>query len=128
MNKWLTTGEMIDQLTVREVAISQSGDEASWEGGELMFEPSTHKIMENNFSRRMNKVYQNENWKIRPRYVSFEEAMKALREGKEVRLHYREFDYYVVNKDLMHDMLIKLDIADASFNTMLTGKWTIENV
>ncbi|WP_200415966.1 hypothetical protein [Virgibacillus salexigens] len=122
MSKWLTTGEMIDQLTVREVAISQSGDEASWEGGELMFEPSTHKIMENNFSRRMNKVYQNENWKICPRYVSFEEAMKALREGKKATFHYAGGKTTVGLQGSMDW------VRTSTWNRIINGKWTIENV
>ena len=87
MSEWLTTGEMIDKLKPGEVAESKPTE---WCGtpvgsfrviktqnGAICFDDSDDYMPLNEFNMRLQ-------WRILPRYVTFDRAMKALAEGKTV--------------------------------------------
>ena len=115
MSEWMTTGEMIDRLKVGEKAISNidsSGVKKTslgieWEGGREL---------------QINKLVMGYKWKIQPVYVSFEEAIQAMKLGRKVRLH-------TTNGMVTARMDQYLDVwfRSYSFRQLIEGKWTIEN-
>ncbi|MCR1833091.1 hypothetical protein NSA56_01605 [Oceanobacillus caeni] len=132
MSELLTTGQMIDRLKVGEVAelekdkriptnygpsycyVSKFGDgDIRWckEDGTL---PSSSPL----------SIYGHVltwKWRILPNYVSFEEAMKALKEGKTVVLHKGTFPEITVFKHWF-----KLETREEiTFSDLFNGKWTI---
>lgn len=74
--KLLTTGEMIDQLKVGEIAQDKNGEIVR--RGNEGIETSEGKFINCNY------LFLSQKWHILPKYVSFEEAMQALKEGKRV--------------------------------------------
>ncbi|MEC5422094.1 hypothetical protein QGM71_01125 [Virgibacillus sp. C22-A2] len=128
MNEWLTTGEMIDQLKVGEVAevannpsehFKTKDEKVTYDEGVLVWKKDGLKFFVNDYITELK-------WRILPNCVSFEEAMKALKEGKVIRwfsldggdsskLYPREYD----DTDIL---------ADFSLMDLFEGKWTIENV
>jgi hypothetical protein len=87
MSEWLTTGQMIDRLKVGEVAESEDGKL------QVYFE-EPFKILKRKYintgDTRLFEVWDSNRkrkWRILPRYVSFEEAMKAFEKGKKVYFH-----------------------------------------
>jgi hypothetical protein len=107
MSEWLTTGEMIDRLKVGEVAEAVSGMVKGWKVEKL---PADENFGERIVWRDVlgvdrNVIQLNENvinakWRILPKYVSFEEAMKALMNGKTVWLWQgdEKVGYYIDRK------------------------------
>jgi hypothetical protein len=99
MSEWLTTGEMIDRLKVGEVAVNQDGWKVTFgrKGDLLYFHESQEPDEENKFT--MSLIFlKKDRWRILPHYVSFEEAMKALMNGKTVWLWLgdeKEAGYYI---------------------------------
>lgn len=81
MSEWLTTGQMIDKLEVGEIAEGST----HWEVKRL----PDGRIVELNSGDTfgLDVSFLNEQWRILPNFVSFEEAMKALKEGKPVYCH-----------------------------------------
>jgi hypothetical protein len=118
MSEWLTTGQMIDRLKVGEVAEARP-----WDGmpigkirvtktydGAICFENSNDCLS-------LNQLNTSLQWRILPRYVSFEEAMKAFKEGKRVALYISGYkETFRLNEEL--DSLTLRDLIE--------GKWTIE--
>lgn len=94
MSEWLTTGQMIDTLKDGEIAepqdqpyrrvkrvnivglcfVDKNGevDEKLGHGGRVV----------------IGELFLGHKWRILPNYVSFEEAMKALKEGKYIEGHH----------------------------------------
>lgn len=130
MSEWLTTGEMIDRLKVGEVA--QAYDE---EGKEALFRvqrTSEFHTPFRNLDNDNNELFFNERllklkWRILPRYVSFEEAMKALREGKKVRFHVPEGKNIVITSHNFIENIYTIHGCSLSWGYLLEGKWTIED-
>ncbi|WJQ02882.1 hypothetical protein QT236_14485 [Geobacillus stearothermophilus] len=130
MSEWLTTGEMIDRLKVGEVAegVDSLGKEycvTKTEYG-MSFCSSTGDTR-GYLEFTLNKNILGARWRILYRFVSFEEAMKALKEGKSVAFHAENanrpitFDesYPLTGFYDDHDLFI-------DFSDLLEGKWTIE--
>ncbi|MED4978257.1 hypothetical protein P9726_00620 [Geobacillus stearothermophilus] len=87
MSEWLTTGEMIDRLKVGEVAEGVDGLGKEYcvtktEYG-MSFCSSTGDTR-GYLEFTLNKNILGAKWRILPRYVTFDQAMKALAEGKTV--------------------------------------------
>jgi hypothetical protein len=123
MSEWLTTGEMIDRLKPGEIAIDDRGNvvkyirgQLCWEGGDLFYVNIDQKVLGK--------------WRILPRCVNFERAMKALWEGKKVRLYIDDeihtFKDYE-NGQFWHcvgEMCGRIDFVNMRY--IKEGKWTIE--
>jgi hypothetical protein len=121
MSEWLTTGEMIDQLKPGEIAIDDRGNvvkyirgQLCWENGDLFYVNIDQKVLGK--------------WRILPRYVSFEEAMKALMNGKTVWLWQGDkkgAGYYIDRKSgklwaIVGELAGKVDVIQFG------SQWTIE--
>lgn len=65
-------------------------------------------------------------YEVEPEYKSFEEAMKALKDGKEVELHNDDGHEAFINRALWDEPIDELTISNFSFKDLLNGKWTIE--
>lgn len=90
MSEWLTTGEMIDRLKVGEVAIPDDKKYLAvkrcsggfiWVNRHTFEKPEIHKDY---FFFYIDCYTVGLKWRILPRYVTFDRAMKALVEGKTV--------------------------------------------
>lgn len=123
MSEWLTTGQMIDALKVGEIA--ETNEQADFvyrvkkaESGSIMYlddkgELSRFLVIRDSIAKLK--------WRILPKYVSFEEAMKALKEGKFVHFHKN------INTTLS---MIKWDsmnwFSDCMWEELLDGTFYIE--
>lgn len=121
MGEWLTTGEMIDNLKDDEIAKSMDGEyEAYWHNGLLKFRDKHGDVQE-----RIIKSDQERKWRIIPPYVSIEEAIQALKEGKEVEFHTMEGDRISFSKDstlVFHYLNLKV----SNFGELLENRWIIK--
>ncbi len=81
MSEWLTTGEMIDRLKPGEVAESKN---------RKAYYDSNCQLIEESKATGEKRPFiiwaggKSPIWRILPRYVTFDRAMKALTEGKTV--------------------------------------------
>ena len=126
MTKLLTTGEMIDTLKVGEVAVGVDG---YYQETKLRM-TDHHEIVyaigksssANNFFE-LNAFSHKAKWRILPHYVSFDEAMEALKEGKPVALH----RYSMPEKTIFRHWYKLETRNDLTFSDLFNGNWTIES-
>lgn len=135
MSEWLTTGQMIDRLEFGEVAENENGGKVSKSihGGIGPIDCPTKNIT-------MSGGVVELKWRILPKYVPFEEAMKALQEGKTVRYKLEkpeeEFCYRIMGGDFYYQNILRGDDAFIQAHptggigirgiAITNGKWTIE--
>jgi NAD+--asparagine ADP-ribosyltransferase len=133
MSEWLTTGEMIDRLKEGEVA---ECDSCSYK---VMFKKTEGLVYVDDEGKTKtnlgfhgkfiigNSVLKDQfKWRIRPRYVSFEEAMKALKLGKKVRFHVREGKSIPFTSQSYLENIYSVHGCSLSWEYLLEGKWSIE--
>ncbi|WP_337970230.1 hypothetical protein [Virgibacillus salexigens] len=142
MSEWLTTGEMIDKLKIGEVAelkntyvkgIEDIAYNAVIRDDEGFKWYRIDRDKKDSECFEINDVVINWEWRILPNYVSFEEAMKALREGKTVYCH-REYVFrFKLDKE---EAFLECDRKEgkgwaavhSDINAIdILGNWTIEN-
>ena len=120
MTKLLTTGEMIDTLQVGEVAETQDGFKVTKRSsGAITW---THDGDDSHNYLKINIVALDFKWRILPCYVSFDEAMEALKEGKPVALH----RYSMPEKTIFRHWYKLETRNDLTFSDLFNGNWTIE--
>lgn len=124
MSEWLTTGRMIDTLKVGEVAVSDVGTTVIRnKSGDIGSKDSpTNTIC-------INSVVAKRKWRILPKFVSFEEAMKAHEAGKVVCYHGHTDAVELWDRLLpgqKWDRVSSTGLGDFSLLGMWKGKWTIE--
>jgi len=136
MSEWLTTGEMIDRLKVGDVAEHNCANvRVYFQDGKLKRDVSgtviDFLIHENTPSVK---------WRILPKYVSFEEAMKAFVNGIKVKVELFEqkevYEYQLIDGVFHYRNLKRGDdemyrASEASGIGIrgvfiAKGKWTIE--
>lgn len=121
MTEWLTTGQMIDRLKVGEVAQAYKNNELRFEIKRTSYYYQPFKNITTNDNLILNDdLITNFKWRILPKYVSFEEALKALREGKTIKYNFSKTDdnqNLYVNKNRMKEI---------SSVWILSDLWTIE--
>lgn len=135
MTKLLTTGEMIDRLNVGEVAeriFEKKGistdrfTKAKKEGyGELVFYDEQEEDWKTEIWLTSGLI--DSKWRILPNYVSFNEAMKALKDGNRVAFHSDGKQYYVEPTESEIFRISSRNIGVFSLLDLYNGKWTIEN-
>lgn len=129
MSEWITTGQLIDTLKVGEVAevdkkttpysvfiecyVVKTNDSISWCEGKDGTKIGSPLALGGGALEYK--------WRILPQYVTFEEAMKALREDKKVKVIYPNGEH-----DYIYSKHRNIDSLDATWNEFLEGKWTIE--
>lgn len=124
--EWLTTGQMIDRLKVGEVAERKFDNQASCsdrftmvklnEQGSLMAYDSNDDEWE------LTNLYGyliESKWRILPKYVTFEEAIKAMQEGKMVYFHEGN------SRINAHEELTLSWFKKYEWQDLICGKWTI---
>ena len=124
MSKLLTTGEMIDTLKAEESALAYT-----FEGHEIprmkITKNDTHSIMIiqpwkvldiNGFTIALK-------WRILPKYVSFDEAMKFLKEDKTLIYHINNSYCIEVNN---YTNLGIFEDSGVTFKEMILGNWTVK--
>lgn len=131
MSKLLTTGQMIDQLKVGEVAENDSENKAYVTRKEHgYFMQTTLKNLEEGkgipFVLLVPSIIKCK-WRILPKYVTFEEAMKAIREdeNKLVYLHVNDNFSIEINSRTFLEITFAGSI-DLTFSDLVCGNWTIE--
>lgn len=92
MSEWLTFGQLLDNMQVGDIAESEEKEGATfgryyvqrydngfyvWDGKEVDEKNHFHFM-------KLEACYFHFKWRILPRYVAFDQAMKALTEGKTV--------------------------------------------
>lgn len=127
MRELLTTGQMIDKLKVGEIAVGEVS-ELGTVIQVIKRESGGIKLLEDGFGERTlmldGGVVDSVKWRIQPNYVSFEEAMKALEQGKRIRwisidgadsirFHPGEYD----DEDAIDDLTLK---------DLIEGSWEIK--
>ncbi|UAT29453.1 hypothetical protein K7T73_12670 [Bacillus badius] len=120
MSEWLTTGQMIDQLQVGERVEAEDGSIA-----EKLADGEIRWVDNGCVTVRMSAQNINSRWRILPQYVSFEEAIKARKEGKGIKLHRKNETTYISSGSSM-----KLKdgwLAHLTLDDLIKGDWTIEN-
>jgi hypothetical protein len=120
-----TTGQMIDQLKVGEVAeavgIRIKVAKNSMGGIGPVKNPGDNTVL--------NGVVVGAKWRILPKYVSFEEAMSALKDGKTVYCHpnWGSTNYRITPDEAKDYALSFLTIQNEGLiNVVFENKWTIE--
>ncbi|MBP1971604.1 hypothetical protein J2Z83_003755 [Virgibacillus natechei] len=117
----LTTGEMIDKLKVGEVAENVNGTM------QITKKPSGEFVHIDHPQGAMivNERVSNTKWFILPNYVSFEEAMTALDNGKIVRISFSgtlvKVSQFLSLKGIQEALGEPVGLLD-----LIDGKWTIE--
>ncbi|WP_085523876.1 hypothetical protein [Tuberibacillus sp. Marseille-P3662] len=121
VTEWLTTGQMIDYLMANpyEKAESHRGKVVQYAPGDMRL----MDLKDGNKTVEAHRLFLNTKWRILPRYVSFEEAMKAVDEGKVAAYHLRKDYKVMVDKDVFPEIFG----TDATFGQLMEGKWTIED-
>ena len=126
MNELLTTGQMIDRLKVGEVAESEIIADCIYRV-EKRKSGSVMKLdIEGNETGHYLDLHGDIiklKWRILPSYVSFEEAMKALRDGKTALFHHDDIEYEVERNT---DISYHFEETGFTFEDLINGKWTIE--
>ena len=132
MSEWLTTGEMVDRLKEGEVAEQLIGDFTyrvkKADTGSIMCLDSNGKIPGRHLSLEGSIV--KGKWRILPNYVSFEEAMKALKEGENVYFHNsrnESRDKVLVTSGIFEREMESFAISEYSLRELIEGKWSIES-
>lgn len=126
MSEWLTTTQMLDQLKEDEVAETFDVNGNLYATVKKDHIGNFERFDEDGFSEgvlRLNKVMFNRYWRILPKYVSIEEAMKALKEGKVVTLE-TPYTTHSFSKENYFKAFVDKSISIAEF---ADGKWIIED-
>lgn len=118
MTKLLTTGEMIDTLKVGDVAECfndhvYQGCKVTRDEAGLRFEKALFVISAKTLEAK---------WHILPKYVSFDEAMKSLKEDKTVFYHTTNGHCIEVND---YTNVGIFEESGVTFKEMILGNWTV---
>lgn len=141
MSEFLTTGQMIDRLRVGGTAeLSEKHQIPKEHGksykkvtkaadGDIVWMSDTGLV---DLGRPLVLFGHTVNWKWRilPNYVSFEEAMKSLKDGGSATLHNGNIQYKFVAVECIAETLEHYKDVGADFlewRDLFRGKWTIEN-
>ncbi|WP_313433070.1 hypothetical protein [Siminovitchia terrae] len=127
MSEWLTTGQMIDGLEAGMNAISNCGEiKVEHEDSRLQF----YNVWTGSEYAYFHDGIKKAKWRILPKYVSFDEAMKAHEAGKVVCYHGHTDQVELWDRLLPSQKCIRVSstgLGDFSLLGMWKGKWTIED-
>lgn len=124
MSELLTTGQLIDQLKVGQKARAFTPD-----GNEIprmkVVKNDAHSIMvvEPWEVLRANGFTLGTKWKLEPQYVTFEEAMRTLKDAGKVYFHDEDWKGRIFYDQWIEDS----EVHGYTFAQLINGKWTIED-
>ncbi|WP_040985504.1 hypothetical protein [Oceanobacillus jeddahense] len=127
MSELLTTGQMIDRLKHGEIAVGEVS-ELGTVIQVIKRESGGIKLLEDGFGERTlmldGGVVDSVKWRIEPNYVSFEEAVKAWKQGKRIKWISpdRTHEKYIHTKN--HDN--PLTLYNLTFRDLIEGSWEIK--
>ena len=132
MSELLTTGQMIDQLKVGEIAESsrvESLDNFVYrvkksKSGSIMTLAPDMKMTGHLIPMQGDII--DLKWRILPKFVTFEEAMQAGKEGKTVFYHTQGEKFEIAPKQLSEFRLSALSVHRHSLLELFEGKWSVE--
>lgn len=143
-NEWLTTGQMIDRLKVGDVAELKFDENVPYSKESAIEHYVTNqdgirwcvdaegKDVNGRFV--LADCALNYKWRILPNYVSFEEAMKALKEGKTVSLRKvgnslgnAEYNDKITYEEADKNALSYTKLNGHSLLQLVDGAWSIED-
>ncbi|KNE22464.1 hypothetical protein [Virgibacillus pantothenticus] len=138
MTKWLTTGEMIDQLKVGEIAELEEGKGIPKKYGLSYSHVCKTKEGDIKWCKKDRSLPSSSpieiyghvitwKWRILPNYVTFYEAMKAHQERKTVTYHHDEDLKYTFVCESEPYQFESLYYDSINLHELIDGKWTIEN-
>lgn len=120
MTEWLTIGQVIDRLKVGEVAESSQGDTLFWD------DDTEDLVIVSSIGREYLTLEQSMTtikWRIKPNYVSFEEALQAYKNGDTITCyHGKDFD----GKTFVESFSIRGSNDELDMDMIVNGKWVIE--
>lgn len=123
MDEFLTTGQMIDQLKPGEIAEAVKGTC----NGCKVKKTEVNEIIPHNYSgnfMELTTFAMNTMWRITPEFVSFNEAIEAYQEGKEIESYLHDLD----NRFADYSNCIRnANEQEISIDEILNGKWLIKN-
>lgn len=123
MSEWLTIGQMIDKMKVGDVAECSSKRYVTLtEDGHMQFcdKNGNYKCF---LSFHVTKPNRESKYRILHKFVTFEEAIKAFKEGKTIK-SWTDNDYEIHYGEYLLNNLTEETIT---FNEILNAKWTIED-
>lgn len=116
---------MINNLKVGQVAEAsdmEMGSVTKTPNGEIVWTEETRKRRQWDIPS-LNCAFMNAKWRILPRYTSFEEAMKALKDGKKVTYHDRSWSTTFNNEMSIEST----GLESFNFLDLFEGKWSIKD-
>ncbi len=132
----LTTGQMIDQLERGEIGECVQGDN---KGAKVYYSkaPGAHdKLLLEHSITHIQEVFnicdyhKKSFWIIKPNYVSLDEAMKALKQGKTVTYKGNDGDYNfndsITCAEAYRNAIRFTNLEGHSLFQLYEGKWEIE--
>ncbi|WP_141554326.1 hypothetical protein [Virgibacillus ndiopensis] len=123
MSEWLTTGQMIDKLKVGEVAKRKNSDLHIKKVTSSIHKFCTEDGDVSGFREvTLDGMIVGHKWTILPNYVSFEDAMKALKEGKKVKVIYPNGEH-----DHIYGKQSGVLLTGTIWDELFEGKWTVED-
>jgi hypothetical protein len=125
MNEYgLTLGQVIDQLEMGEIATSNKGNTVKYDvNGTLVYINESESTATEQKVVIISGYSQADNWKIQPLFVSFDEAMDALKDGKIVGFF--KDGYRFIFKKENEFTLSEMAQAGITFSDLLAGNWSI---
>lgn len=121
MTKFLTTGQMIDTLKVGEIAETEEGYKVIRNKNQSIVyinkDPKCGQFLAMDLTTHRLK------WTILPNYVSFDEAMNALKEGKNLKFYFSQLH---VDRDIPIYLNKDVYLASINFTQLFNGKWMTE--
>lgn len=128
MNEKLTTGQMIDRLKIGEKADGVYGVYnyvvTKLKSGKIVFlDEDEATIIDTHLDDKVLSA----TWTIRHRFVTFEEAIKALREGKTVSLYMKDKKQTFSLVECIAESLELDENYLITWEDLFEGDWIIEN-
>jgi hypothetical protein len=139
MSEWLTTGQMIDRLKAGEIAECVNAPDGTLSSKRVIINEDGNLQYLNGYGFRITEFVKTEaKWRIIPNYVKFEEALKALRDGKVITIvDDNEMYSYRLNPDsgveIKNCQIEKAvfkpvdQYSGIKWSAMIESKWIIED-
>lgn len=131
MSSLLTTGEMIDLLDIGRTAKCVKGENL---GAEVSYDydyKGSRRLFVKNSKDHSQKIFtisdyhKNSKWVFPPLFVSFQEAMEALSEGKIVYFHGLDGEDEPVKVIGRYLRINLTGLSIYSLDSLYYGKWTV---
>lgn len=129
MIEWMTTAEMLEKiLKNKPFTVFESEDGvrvAKNRFGAIKFCDEKGNTFDGSVAH-LTIEFLEAKWRILPKYVPFEEAMKALKHGKRVWLHVNKYKSILFTKNTYLENIYGVHGCSLNWESLFNGEWTIE--